>query len=180
MDTGKSTGRPAATRAADAHRAVSGEAGEGQHRRSSAHGRIVVAVDGSPASVDALAWARGQAELTGADVDAVTCWELPIGYGIEFPLPETDWAANAQRVLDIAIEQVISAGGPTITGRVLRGPAAEALVTAATDADLLVVGSRGHGAMAGMVLGSVSEYVAAHAPCPVVVIRHRTEVDDHR
>lgn len=134
--------------------------------------RIIVAVDGSPASLDALRWAAQQAELTGATIEAVTCWEIPIGLGIEFPLPDTNWAAEAGSVLHAAIERAIPGSRGAVIGAVLHGPAQQALTAAAVGRDLLVVGSRGHGSVSSAVLGSVSEYVAAHAPCPVVIIRH--------
>jgi nucleotide-binding universal stress UspA family protein len=63
-------------------------------------------------------------------------------------------------------------GAFTLQTEVVEGPPALMLLRAAADADLLVVGSRGHGAFAGMLLGSVSEHCVHHANCPVVVIRH--------
>jgi len=141
-------------------------------RGSRPTGRIVVGVDGSPCSIDALRWAARQGELTGATVDAVMSWEYPTSYGMEFGVLDVDWAANAQTALDTAVQQAFGGDLDKINVRVLRGPPADVLETAAAGADLLIVGSRGHGAVAGMLLGSVSEHVVAHAPCPVVVIRH--------
>ncbi|MGS0687217.1 universal stress protein [Nakamurella sp. GG22] len=129
-------------------------------------------MDGSPASLDALRWAARQAELTGATLEAVTCWEIPIGLGIEFPLPDTNWAAEAGTVLHSSIQRAIPDSRAAVIGAVLHGPAQQALTAAAADGDLLVVGSRGHGSVSSAVLGSVSAYVATHAPCPVVIIRH--------
>ena len=146
-------------------------------RGSRPAGRIVVGVDGSPCSIDALRWAARQGELTGATVDAVMSWEYPPSYGMEFGVLDVDWAANAQTALDTAVHQAFGRDVETINIRVLRGHPADVLVTAAAGADLLVVGSRGHGAVAGMLLGSVSEHVVAHAPCPVVVIRHIDRVE---
>lgn len=134
-------------------------------------GRIVVGVDGSPCSIDALKWAANQAELTGAAVDAVMSWEYPTQYGMEFGVFDVDWETGAREALKTALNQAFGPNVGKINGRVFRGRPAEVLVTAAEGADLLVVGSRGHGAMAGMFLGSVSEYVVAHAPCPVLVTR---------
>lgn len=134
-------------------------------------GRIVVGVDGSLCSIDALKWAVHQSELTGAALDAVMSWEYPTQYGMEFGVIDVDWEANARETLKTALHQAFGPEVGAINGRVLRGRPAEVLVTAAAGADLLVVGSRGHGAMASMLLGSVSEYVVAHAPCPVLVTR---------
>ena len=139
-----------------------------------ATGRIVVGIDGSPASLEALAWAATQAERMGATLDAVTAWQWPTGYGWPLPFPEGfDPAADAERALETALAPVRDAH-PVLELRshVVEGHPAEVLVDASRGATLLVVGNRGHGAFAGMVLGSVSEHCAAHAHCPVVVTRH--------
>lgn len=141
-------------------------------RRALAPGRIVVGVDGSPCSIDALRWAAHQAALTGARVDAVMSWEYPTNFGMEFGVVDVDWAQNAELALGTSLRQAFGPRVEAVTGRVVRGRPGEVLVAAAAGAQLVVVGSRGHGAMAGMLLGSVSEYVTAHAPCPVLVIRH--------
>lgn len=134
--------------------------------------RILVGVDGSPASIDALRWAAGQAGLTGAAVEAVICWESPFTSGMEFGALDLDWAANARAALVEALSVALGEDAGTVTATVTRGHPGKVLVAAAQHAALLVVGSRGHAALAGMLLGSVSEQVAAHATCPVVVIRH--------
>lgn len=135
--------------------------------------RIVVGVDGSPASLEALAWAATQAELTGSTLEAVTTWEWPTGYGWTLPLPEDfDPAGDAGRVLDKALAPVHQEHPPVdVVRRVEEGHPAEVLVEGSDGAQLLVVGSRGHGAFAGMLLGSVSAYCVAHARCPVLVYR---------
>jgi len=134
--------------------------------------RIVVGVDGSPASVDALRWAARQAELTGAAVEAVISWDYPSTTGMEFGSLDIDWAGNARAALVDTLHVALGDNATSITGTVTRGHPAEVLVAAAQGADLLVVGSRGHAALPGRLLGSVSEHVAARAPCPVVVVRH--------
>lgn len=138
-----------------------------------ATGRIVVGVDGSAPSLEALTWAAAQADATGAVLEAVTAWQWPTGYGWPLPFPEGfDPSADAERALEAALAPV-RAGRPTleIATRVVEGHPAEVLVDASRGATLLVVGNRGHGAFAGMLLGSVSEHCAAHAHCPVVVTR---------
>ena len=140
------------------------------------HPRIVVGVDGSPASVDALRWAARQAELTGSALEAITTWEYPAQYGSEVLLyaQDVNWADLAQTTLATAITEAGSSALTSCIQTVTEGQPAHVLVSASAEADLLVVGSRGHGGFAGLLLGSVSEYVIAHATCPVVVIRHRT------
>jgi nucleotide-binding universal stress UspA family protein len=138
--------------------------------------RIVVGIDGSPASIDALRWAMRQGELTAASVEAVTAWHLPVSYGDESVLLITgDWKANADALLDAAIKEAVGDQATSLVRRLVQGHPVTALLGAATGADLLVVGSRGHGGFAGMLLGSVSQHLVAHAPCAVVVIRHVEE-----
>ena len=135
--------------------------------------RIVVGVDGSAASVDALRWAARQADLTGSGLDAVIGWHSPTQYGNEFHHEATNWPDLAQTTLATAMAEA-EAGTATVCAQtVTEGHPKDVLVNASEGADLLVVGSRGHGGLAGMLLGSVSEHVIAHAHCPVVVIRHQ-------
>jgi nucleotide-binding universal stress UspA family protein len=135
---------------------------------------IVVGVDGSDPSKRALRWAAGQAKLTGAELKVVTSWEYPPTLGWAPPYPsDFDPDADARKALEEAVAAVLGADpGVVLHVVVQEGHPAFVLTEAAKGAELLVVGSRGHGAFAGMVLGSVSEYCAAHAPCPVVVVRH--------
>ncbi|MGD0810026.1 MAG: universal stress protein [Acidimicrobiales bacterium] len=136
--------------------------------------RIVVGVDGSGASRDALRWAAHQAQLTGASLEAVISWEIaPSFYPV--PVPSGyDPASNAKTALDQTLDSVIGErNGLKIVPSVVQGPAAPTLLRAAHGADLLVVGSRGHGPLLGMLLGSVSEQCMAHASCPVVVVHER-------
>ena len=141
-------------------------------------GRIVVGVDGSAGSRAALRWAIRQAELTKACVDAVIAWQIPAaaaGFGMAPMLPNDSldyWEELAAKQLHGAIiDTVEPACGVSVTPTVRRGPAAEVLLDAAEGADLLAVGSRGHGGFAGMLLGSISQHCARHARCPVAIIR---------
>ena len=144
----------------------------GQPAAKKAAPRIVVGVDGSPASVDALRWAARQADAIGAAVEAVISWDYPSTSGMEFGSLDIDWAGNARAALADTLHVALGSGADTVTSTVTRGHPVEVLVAAAQGADLLVVGSRGHVALPGRLLGSVSEHVAARAPCPVVVVRH--------
>jgi nucleotide-binding universal stress UspA family protein len=142
--------------------------------------RIVVGVDGSPASLGALTWAVRQASLTGAVVEAVTAWQLPATYGGYPILAGTDWQADAQSVQDIAVKEALGDEATSLVRRVDQGHTVRVLLDASADADLLVVGSRGHGGFTGMLLGSVSENVVAHAPCAVVVVKSPPAAEDVR
>lgn len=136
--------------------------------------RIVVGVDGSRSSQAAFRWAVGQARLTGGEVVAVTAWHHPYAYGYPMPVaPLTEPRDIAARVLQTATDEIGQEPGEPvqITGKVVEGNAARVLLDASQDADLLVVGSRGHGGFVEALLGSTGQHAVQHATCPVVVIR---------
>jgi nucleotide-binding universal stress UspA family protein len=138
---------------------------------------IVVGVDGSEGSQRALAWAAAEAHEHQAQLTLITAWTRPPapvgpGYGSLRGYAETDFSRPAEHQLNEAIAAVLTEDTNLVLERVLiEGHPAPRLIEASTDAHLLVVGSRGHGGFAGMLLGSVSQHVAAHAHCPVVVVR---------
>jgi len=136
-------------------------------------GKIVVGIDGSPSSLDALAWAARQADLTGSSLEIVMTWEWPSSYGWAVPIPnDFDPEEDVRKGLETALEGVRAEyPGLSIDPRVVSGHPAPILVEASKGADLLVVGSRGHGEFVGMLIGSVSEYCATNAHCPVLVHR---------
>lgn len=134
--------------------------------------RIVVGVDGSAAAKAALGWAIRQARLTGAVVEAITAWEFPAAYGYPAPVVDVDWEELATKVVTDAIAEVTGgAEDADIRYMVVHGNAARVLVDASAGADLLVVGSRGHGGFVEALLGSVGQHAVHYAACPVVVIR---------
>lgn len=135
--------------------------------------RIVVGVDGSEPSKLALRWAVRQAELTGATVDAVHAWQMPVTFGMAPVFVSADELAKAgEQMLVDTVSEVVGAHPPvTVRARVVQGHPASVLIRAAQDAELLVLGSRGHGGFVGALLGSVSQHCVHHAHCPVVVIR---------
>ncbi len=134
--------------------------------------RIVVGVDGFESSKAALRWAIHQAKLTGGVVEAVTAWQVPAGSGLIPAADMPDYQDDARMVLTEAITEMCMVDPDVeVRPRVVQGRAAQVLVDAAEGADLLVVGCRGHGGLAGALLGSVGQYCVHHAPCPVVVIR---------
>lgn len=133
---------------------------------------IVVGVDGSEPSLKALRWAAQQARLTGATLRVLTTWEVATGTGWvpTFPV-DYDPQAVARQALDEAVTETLGADPDVAVERIVKeGHAAPVLLAAAKDADLLVVGSHGHGAFAGMLIGSVSEHLVRHAPCAIVVV----------
>lgn len=142
--------------------------------------RIVVGVDGSSSSIAALRWAITESELTGDTVEALMAWQHPIATGGYAWAPlgmvdSTDMHAMAEKTLTEAIEQVAQPGGAvTVEWKVVEGYAPRVLVDASAHADLLVVGSRGHGTFTEALIGSVSQNCAHHAKCPVVIVRGRS------
>jgi nucleotide-binding universal stress UspA family protein len=136
-------------------------------------GRIVVGYDGSPSSADALDWAARQAQLTESRLEVVMTWQWPSTLGWSVPIPDNfDPEGDMQHSVDEALDEVRGRYPDVpIETRVANGHPAPVLVDASKGAALLVVGSRGHGEFAGMLLGSVSAYCVTRAHCPVVVHR---------
>jgi nucleotide-binding universal stress UspA family protein len=142
----------------------------------SSTGRIVVGVDGSAPSAQALRWAVALAKLTGQEVHGVSAWTQPTAYGWGPIIDDTDWEENACVVLAEAVKEALDdADAALVRQVVVHGHPAQVLLDAAADADLIVVGNRGRGGFAGLLLGSVSRHVSANAPCPVLVV-HEDDV----
>jgi nucleotide-binding universal stress UspA family protein len=137
--------------------------------------RIVVGVDGSVPSKAALSWAVEQGRLTGAVVEAVIAWEIPATYGYPVPVSDVNWEKLARQTVSEAVADVADvvggAGAVKVTDKVVAGNAAQVLLDESAGADLLVVGSRGHGGFVEALLGSTGQHCVHHATCPVVVIR---------
>jgi nucleotide-binding universal stress UspA family protein len=147
-----------------------------EQRQSHEQPRIVAAVDGSAASRQALAWAVQQARRSGARLEVVHAWATPV-YPAHPLVPATfdgsEFDASARALVEDAIGSVDVRGlvaPPEVVA--VQGGAAGSILDVAKGADLVVVGSRGHGGFTGLLLGSVSSQVARHAPCPVVVVPH--------
>jgi nucleotide-binding universal stress UspA family protein len=142
-------------------------------------GRIVVGVDGSAGSLTALAWAVTETRLRGSSLHVVMAWQRPpsIGsanvWGMGIDPSRHDQSLMASATADeasrLAAEAVRVEVVP-VSSEAIEGHPAGVLLSASNDADLLVVGARGHGGFAGALLGSVSQHVVTHARCPVVVI----------
>ena len=141
--------------------------------------RIVAGVDGSASSLAALLWAVRQAELAGATVEAVIAWRypvlpVPVGPAPVAAIDPAEFEKAADRTVTEAIHAVVGSGSNVqVSAQVRDGDAAQVLIHAAEDADLLVVGSRGHGGFTEALLGSVSQHCVHHAQCPVVIFRDR-------
>lgn len=134
--------------------------------------RVVVGVDGSGSSVAALRWAARVGGVLGLEIDAVTSWEYPASYGLAGTVGGWDPEVDAGAVLARAVHTAFGGGGPPgLRTHVRRGHPTPVLLEASHHAEMLVVGSRGHGGFAGLLLGSVSAQCAANASCPVVVVR---------
>ena len=139
--------------------------------------KIVVGVDGSPSSRAALRWAVTQAVLTGGTVNAVMAWQFPrILRAAAWAPIYVDEAAGleeeARKTLDAVISDEVKPGDShLVTARVVQGDPCLVLRQASADADLLVLGSRGHGGFADALLGSVGQYCVHHAHCPVLIMR---------
>ena len=141
-----------------------------------ATGAIVVGIDGSEGSLVALRTAATEARLRGSVLEVVVVWHpgivgsMPV-FGVGTPVDEQ--LDELRRGLEGTLaDEGLTETDLEVRRRVVNGHAAEVLVEASSEAALVVVGSRGHGGVAGKVLGSVSQQVVAHARCPVMVVPH--------
>lgn len=131
---------------------------------------VVVGIDGSASSKAALRWAEEYAEGIDASLLLVTVWHWPTSYGAPLAYEGFDPQQDAQKTLEAAKAEV---GLPATRVRMLvaEGHAGKVLTDAARDAAALVVGTRGHGGLVSLGLGSTSTYCVHHGHCPVVVVR---------
>ncbi|MBS1905845.1 MAG: universal stress protein [Actinobacteria bacterium] len=142
---------------------------------TSANAPILVGVDGSDSSLDALRYATRLSSALGVPLRAVTTWDYPALVDL---YPGIGWTPDkdAAVLLDAAITDVFAGDPPAnLSAAVLAGPAATVLIEESHRAQMLVVGSRGRGGFAGLLLGSVSSACAAHAHCPVLIVRHEKQ-----
>jgi nucleotide-binding universal stress UspA family protein len=139
-------------------------------------GRIVVGVDGSEPSRAALQWAVDEACRRQAQLETVHVWQYPNVYATTgafsaFVFDSSELEAAAKAELDEIVATVDASGlASPIIQTVVSGVPASVLLEKAQDADVLVVGSRGRGGFAGLLLGSVSQQLAHHAHCPLVIV----------
>lgn len=144
------------------------------------NGKIVVGVDGSEGSRRALRWALDEARCRRLPLLALGVWESPYEDGFdEVPPPpgrERELAETARRRLEAALEEVgeEARAGVALEARVVEGRPAKVFCELSDEATLLVLGARGHGGFAGLLLGSVSTECAHHSRCPVVIVPKAT------
>ena len=162
---------------------------QGESEASQMSPSVVVGVDGSAGAREALRWALAEARLrqwpvravhawtfgyTGGSVQGYPYWGGYLGSYTSLGIDLSDLHRAAEELLERALADVGEATRDVeIERQVVQGAPAEVLIAAATSDDLLVVGSRGHGGFATLLLGSVSQQVVHHAPCPVVVVHSR-------
>ncbi len=133
--------------------------------------KIVVGVDGSDSSVQALRFAARLAPALDARIHAVACWDFPQIYAGYVPPDFDAFEGAAAKTLAEALGKAFGPDVPeNLSQELVRGPAPAKLVEADADAAMLVVGRRGHGGVVGMHLGSVSSACVSHAACPVLVV----------
>ena len=143
---------------------------------------IVVGVDGSPSARTALCFALDEARLRGAPVRVVGAWHVPVAaYDRAFVPPDPVAVRELEPQMRLVLERALEETGETaadvdVETVVREGTPAGVLLDEAQGADLLVVGSRGLGGFRGLLLGSVSQQCADHAPCPVVIVPHGREL----
>ncbi len=137
---------------------------------------IVVGVDGSEGSGDALKWAAAEAKLRGCSLQVVYSWQYPLyvtSEPIYMPPPDKDLIIKGAKSTaeKLVADAGVAEAGVTFTIETPQGRPGPELVRLAADAEMLVVGSRGAGSVRELLLGSVSNYCAHHSPCPVVLVR---------
>jgi len=139
---------------------------------------ILVGIDGSEGSKAALSWAIEEARLRQTPLTALIAWSIPpiaVAYGLASAIDE-EFLESVRTAASALLDDVVARFDEEMQGvelhtRVAEGPAVEVLLEASSDAELLVVGSRGLGGFKELLLGSVSHQCAQHAHCPVVIVR---------
>ncbi len=136
---------------------------------------IVVGIDGGELSHEVLRFALHEAALRGTRVRAVHAWSAaPIvpmtGPGVVTPVDPGPLREAAEERLQSIVAAVAGERAETVERVLVEGPAGDAILDNARDAELIVVGTHAHGALAELILGSVSHHVVKHARCPVVVV----------
>lgn len=139
--------------------------------KSTSPGRIVVGVDGSEASVEALRQAQRLAVPLGASVEAIAYWNFPPVYEGYVAVGITGFEEAAEQILKESVEKAFGIDVPdNVTSHLEQGHPRQGLIQASRRAEMIVVGRRGHGGFGGLLMGSVSSACVAHAHCPVLVV----------
>ncbi|WP_369135292.1 universal stress protein [Modestobacter sp. I12A-02662] len=154
----------------------------GEHEvstRAVIDGGVVVGHDGSACAQDALQWAARLAERASWPLHVVRSWRIatapqPSSWEVGYVPPMTDYEKAV--LTDLEADVVAALGAERarqVTCHVVHVAPVKALIQSAEHADLLVVGARGRGGFAGLMLGSTSDQITHHAPCPVTVVRSK-------
>lgn len=137
-------------------------------------GKVVIGVDGSERSHDAVRWGGAWAAALGTDVTVLHAWEMPVGSvrGMGYDVGVVEQARESGHEILDAAAAVLTQAHPSVTGQtaLVPGGPVQALLGASADARALVIGTRGRGALASLILGSTSDAVAARADCPVILV----------
>ena len=141
-------------------------------------GKALVALDGSPSSIAALAWTAENAPLLKLEIEVVNVWEYAessldvagVGFGSAGYVGESDPKTWSEQILKEGVSLVFGAQTGGFNIRSVEGGTVRTLVELSKGADLLIMGSRGHGKLADLILGSVSESCSAKSKCPVVIV----------
>ncbi|MBK0869192.1 MAG: universal stress protein [Saccharopolyspora sp.] len=133
---------------------------------------VVAGIDGSDESQRALRWAAEYVQKVGGLVHAVSVWHQPVQFGYRLPTSDSELEQRARQQLD-KVAEAVRAEFPSvdIRERLIRGHVVDELVGLSPQADMMVLGNKGHGAFTGMMVGSVALKLVHHARCPVLVVR---------
>ena len=133
---------------------------------------VVAGIDGSDESQRALRWAAEYVQKVGGLVHAVSVWHQPVQFGYRLPTSDSELEQRARQQLD-KVAEAVRAEFPSvdICERLIRGHVVDELVGLSPQADMMVLGNKGHGAFTGMMVGSVALKLVHHARCPVLVVR---------
>ena len=141
-------------------------------------GIALVAFDGSPSAIAALTWASKKAPMLGLEVEVVNVWEYAesaldvagVGFGSNGYVGESDPKLWSDQILKTGIAVVYGDRADQVKSTSVEGSIVRTLVDLSKGAEILVMGSRGHGKLADLILGSVSESCSAKSKCPVVIV----------
>jgi nucleotide-binding universal stress UspA family protein len=152
---------------------------EGVARVAHVTGGVLVGHDGSECAQEAVQWAAGLASRAGYPLHVLRAWKIttapqPATLEAGYAPPLEDFEKAAREKLEAHVAAAGLDPALVVSCHVAHGNPARALIESAARADLLVVGARGRGGFAGLVLGSVSDQCVRHAPCPVTVVRTGT------
>ncbi|MCC5953452.1 MAG: universal stress protein [Acidimicrobiia bacterium] len=136
--------------------------------------KVIVGVDGSLASRAAVRWAAREAQAHGVPLVAIEAWEFsPLVFAADVPVQIDDLRSTVTTHLEETVADVLGDdfADVSVERKIVEEAPVPALLGEAGPDDVIVVGSRGRGGFSGLLLGSVSQQLAQHAPCPVVIVR---------